>query len=238
MFTKSARFYDALYHFKDYAEASERLREIIEKYNPEAKILLDTACGTGKHIEHLKKYYDAEGLDLNDELLEIARKRCPQNIFHSADMTDFKLNKKYDVVTCLFSSIAYVKSEEKLLSAITCMTDHLKPNGVLIIEPWFNKETFWTNHITSNHFDEDDMKITWMYRSERKNDLSILDINYLVGTANEVSYFTEKHELGLFDDTQYRGAFEASGLTVDYDKEGLFGRGMYIGVSKIEKGIE
>ena len=118
MFTKSAKFYDAIYHFKDYKAASEKLNKIIKEYNPEAKTLLDTACGTGKHIEHLRHYYEAEGLDINEELVEIARKRCPDNIFHIADVSNFRLMKKYDVITCLFSSIAYVKTADKFFSTL------------------------------------------------------------------------------------------------------------------------
>lgn len=230
MFTKSAKFYDALYHFKDYKSASEKLQKIISKYNPDAKSLLDTACGTGKHIEHLKNFYDAEGLDISEELLTIAENRCPGNKFHQSDMTDFQLGKKYDVVTCLFSSIAYVRSLDNLFKAVKTMSEHLNTNGILIIEPWFSKETFWTNKVTVNHFDEKDLKITWMYTSQREDDLSILEINYLVGTPGEVTYFKERHELGLFDDAQYRSAFEKAGLKVAYDQEGLFGRGMYIGI--------
>ena len=66
--------------------------------------------------------------------------------------------------------------------------------------------------------------------SLREGDLSVLDINYLVGTPEETIFFKEKHELGLFDDSDYRRAFEVAGLTTEYDKEGLFGRGMYIGI--------
>ncbi len=230
MFTKSARFYDAIYHFKDYKAASEKLRKLIDSYHPGTKTLLDTACGTGKHIEYLKDYYDTEGLDLNEELLDIARKRCPKNLFHTADMCNFHIAKRYDVITCLFSSIAYVKTADKLFKAIENMSKHLNLKGLLIIEPWFSKESFWTGRITANHYDDKDLKITWMYTSQMKDELSVLDINYLVGTPEEVSYFKERHELGLFNDKQYTEAFKNAGLKVEYDKEGLFGRGMFIGI--------
>lgn len=230
MFTRSAKFYDAIYHFKDYKAASDKLNKIITERNPGARTLLDTACGTGKHIEHLQKYYETEGLDINEELVEIARKRCPQTVFHIADVSNFSLKKKYDVITCLFSSIAYVKTAGKLFSTLNYMTKHLNEGGLVIVEPWFSRENFRTGTITANHYDGNDLKITWMYTSERENDLSILDINYLVGTPEEVTYFKERHEIGLFDDSQYRKAFTESGLEVSYDKEGLFGRGMYIGI--------
>lgn len=230
MYKKSAEFYDALYHFKNYKEASEKLRDIIYRFNPKAITLLDTACGTGKHIEYLREYFDSEGLDINDDLLNIARQRCPGNVFHHESMIDFDLKKKYDVVTCLFSSIAYVKTQENLISAISCMAGHLNPGGMLIIEPWFSRETFWTDKVTVNHYDEKDLKITWMYTPKREKELSVLEINYLVGTPAEVTYFKERHELGLFDDSQYRSAMENTGLKTEYDKDGLFGRGMYIGI--------
>lgn len=232
MFTKSAKFYDALYHFKDYKAASEKLNRIIKEHNPGAKTLLDTACGTGKHIEHLQHHYEVEGLDISEELLDIAKKRCPNTIFHIADVSNFTLNKKFDVITCLFSSIAYVKTTERLFSTLSYMSQHLNPDGLVIIEPWFSKENFRTGTITANNFDDDDLKITWMYTSERENDLSILDINYLVGTPEEVTFFKERHEIGLFDDSQYRKAFTEAGLEVTFDREGLFGRGMYIGIKK------
>ncbi len=230
MFTKSAKFYDAIYHFKDYKEASEKLNKFIKSHNPAAKTLLDTACGTGKHIEHLRHHYETEGLDINEELLEIARQRCPNTVFHIADVSNFSLKKKFDVITCLFSSIAYVKTAEKLFSTLRYMNDHLNPGGLVIIEPWFSKENFRTGTITANHYEEKELKITWMYTSERINNLSVLDINYLVGTPEEVTFFKEKHEIGLFDDSQYRKAFTDVGLKVIYDREGLFGRGMYIGI--------
>ena len=230
MYNKSAKFYDAIYHFKDYKAASEKLIKIIKNYNPDAGSLLDTACGTGKHIEYLKKCFDAEGLDLNRELLEIAKIRCPENVFHSGDITNFDLKKKYDVVTCLFSSIAYVKTVDNLNKAVSEMSKHLNPEGLLMIEPWFSKENFWTDRITVNHYDNENLKITWMYVSKIENGFSVLDINYLVGTPLEVNYFKEKHELGLFDNAHYLEAFKKAGLKVNYDNEGLFGRGMYIGV--------
>lgn len=230
MYKKSAEFYDALYHFKNYKEASEKLRNIIYRFNPKAKTLLDTACGTGKHIEYLREYFDAEGLDINEDLLNIAKQRCPEILFHLQSMIDFDLRKKYDVVTCLFSSIAYVKSVDNLFSAVSCMAEHLNPGGLLIIEPWFSRDTFWTDRVTVNHYDGKDLKITWMYTPKAENDLSILEINYLVGTPAEVTYFKERHELGLFDDSQYRSAMEKTGLKIEYDKDGLFGRGMYIGI--------
>lgn len=236
MYIKSAKFYDALYHFRNYNAASENLFAIIAKYNPSANSILDTACGTGKHMQYLTKRFDTEGLDVNEDLLNIAKERCPGSIVHLKSMIDFNLKKKYDVITCLFGSIAYVKTLDNLYKAIETMSEHLNPNGLLIFEPYFSKEKYWTDRITANHYDEKDLKITWMYTSKLENDFAVLDINYLVGTTEEVTYFKERHELGLFNDSEYRDSMVKAGLDVKYDNEGLFGRGVgngiYIGIKK------
>jgi len=232
MFTRSAGFYDALYQFKNYAAASQQLHELIQQYNANAKTLLDVACGTGKHLEHLREYYRVEGLDINADLLRTARQRCPEARFHTGNMIHFNLKHKFDVITCLFSSIGYVKLVENLDRTIASMARHLEPGGLLVMEPWLNPETYWTGKITANFVDEPDLKIAWMYTSEIEGKVSIFNINYLVGTPEGVEHFVERHEMGLFTHEEYLGAFQKGGLIVQYDSKGLFGRGVYIGFAR------
>ncbi len=129
MFSKSAQFYDAVYGFKDYEAETEKLRELIEARVGKGSgsgiadrlTLLDVACGTGKHLELLGKYFVAEGLDLDAELLRVARERVPGMAMHQGDMTRFDLGRRFDAVVCLFSSIGYVRTEERLRQAAACM---------------------------------------------------------------------------------------------------------------------
>ena len=109
------------------------------------------------------------------------------------------------------------------------MAEHLKPLGVLIIEPWINPDKYWIGRITANFVDQPDLKIAWMYTSEVEENISVFGINYLVGTPEGVTYFTERHEMGLFTHEEYRNAFFRAGLDVEYDPVGLFKRGLYIG---------
>ena len=138
MFSKTVRYYDKIYSSKDYhAEVQHLLAVIGENLCSRGRRLLDVACGTGRHIEYLKEHFEVEGLDIAHELLEIARQRNPDVVFHQADMMDFDLGRRCDVVTCLFSSIGYVKTLDNLARAVGCMAYHLVPDGLLIIEPWF-----------------------------------------------------------------------------------------------------
>jgi SAM-dependent methyltransferase len=228
VFTQSARFYDALYSFKDYGAAVRELQQVLDRDAPEATTLLDVGCGTGRHLELLRERYEAEGLDLNPAMLRVARERSPDVTFHEADMADFSLGRRFDVVTCLFSSIGYVRSPARLRSAVLSMRRHLNPGGVLLIEPWFTPDAYWTGTITANHVDQPDLKIAWMYTSERDGDISLLDIHYMVGRPSGIELLRERHEIGLFTEEQHLDALREAGLEARHEGEGPFGRGLYV----------
>lgn len=63
--------------------------------------------------------------------------RCPEATFHVGDMRTLDLPERYDVVLCLFSAIGYVRDEEGLRGTIEHLARHLKPEGVLLVDPWF-----------------------------------------------------------------------------------------------------
>ena len=228
MFTESAAFYDLIYGFVDYEGAVRRIEATLAREAPDAETLLDVACGTGRHLELLRERYRVEGLDINPVLLATARDRCPGVEFHEADMVDFSLEHRFDTITCLFSSIGYVRTEERMRAATLAMRRHLNPGGVLLVEPWFTPEAYWTGTITANQVDEQDLKIAWMYTSEREGSLSVLDIHYLIGRPTGIECVRERQELGLFTEEQHLDAFRAAGLEARFESGGPHGRGLYV----------
>jgi ubiquinone/menaquinone biosynthesis C-methylase UbiE len=138
MFTKSQRFYDLICSAKNYQSEAARIRGLVEIHKRSAgKAMLDVACGTGGHIPYLRDIFTVEGLDLDPGMLDVARTRHSSIPFHHGDMVDFDLGRQFDVILCLYSSIGYVKTEPRLLKAVANMARHLRPGGILIVEPFF-----------------------------------------------------------------------------------------------------
>jgi ubiquinone/menaquinone biosynthesis C-methylase UbiE len=230
MFSQSAAYYDAIYHWKNYEREAEAIRGLIGKHaRRPACTLLDVACGTGQHMAFLREHFTVQGLDLDPGLLEVARARCPGGEFVEADMVDFDLGQQFDAVICLFSAIGYVKTVPRLQQAVASMTRHLQPGGVLIVEPWFTPDAWNEGTVHAVFVDQPGLKIARISVSEREDRLSRNDFHYLVATAEGVRHFTERHELGLFTQEDYTQAFRVSGLDVMFDLDGLTGRGLYIG---------
>ena len=162
-------------------------------------------------------------------MLAIARQRHPDIAFYQADMVDFELDRHFDVVTCLFSSIGYVRTVPRLHQALQTMGRLVQPGGLLIVEPWITPDAWKVGHVAALFVDQPDLKIARMNVSAVEDNVSILDFNYLVATPAGVEYFTERHALGLFTHEEYRSAFDARGLAVTWLDDGLMGRGLYIG---------
>lgn len=232
MFSKSQRYYDAIYGFKNYEAEAARLCALIDahKRSP-GNALLDVACGTGAHLTFLSERFSVEGLDLDAGMIEIARARHPGVRFHVADMVNFDLNRRFDVVACLFSAIAYARTVERLGEAIAAMARHILPGGVLMVEPFFTPEDWKPSRgVTATFADEPDLKIARIAVPERDGSLVRFDFNYLVGTPDGVEHFIERHEVGLFTHDEYRQAFTRLGIPVHYDEDWPTRRGLYIGV--------
>jgi len=231
LFSRSARIYDAIYaSIRDYPTEAAELDRLIQERRAGARTVLDVACGTGAHLEHLPGY-ELEGLDLDPEMLAVARERLPAVTLHQGDMADFDLGKRFDAVVCMFSSIGYVKNEERLRSAAAAFARHLEPGGVLVVEPWLTPDVWQDRHIGSVFVEEPELRIARMNVADREGDVSIVEFQYLVGTPDGIERFSERHELGLFTVEQYLDAFRAAGLEVEHDPEGPMGRGLYVGTT-------
>lgn len=221
--------YDLIFANKDYAAETDRLRGFIEERAPGVKTLLDVACGTGRHLYHLQRHYAVEGLDLSEPQLEIARQRIPDGVFHQGDMLKFDLGRRFDVVTCLFSSIGYIRSLDRLNEAVANMARHVRPGGLVIVEPWLTPDSWRPGNLWAEYIDESDLKVARISVSEFEGRVAILDFHILIAKDGEVDFFSERHELALFTEDEYLASFREANLDVRFDPEGLMGRGLYVG---------
>jgi SAM-dependent methyltransferase len=230
VYARSAEIYDAMaLAKKDYAKEAEQIHDLIqEQKHTDGRDLLDIACGTGLHVEVLRRWYTVEGLDLSEDQLAVARKRLPDVTLYHEDMTDFDTGKQYDVVTCLYGAIGELLDIEQVNSAISTMARHLKPGGVLVLEPWLRPEQFREGRIWSDFVDEPNLKVARMTVAERHGKIVDLHMHHMVGRPGIIEEFVEHHQEALHTVNEYMNAFQLAGLDATYDEEGLNGRGLYV----------
>ena len=232
LYQEIAKYYDLIYHWKDYKKDAYKLKKLISKFKKsDGNELLDVACGTGHHLNYLKNNFNCIGVDINKKMLKVAKNNVKDVVFKQANMINFNLNKKFDVVLCLFSSIGYVKTYQNLRRTINNFSKHLKKNGIVIIEPWFVKSKFKAGMPGMTTYDSKYLKIARLNTSKVKNNISILDMHYLIGEKNkEIKHFVDRHEIGLFEMDKTLQFMKQSGLQARFLKNGLMkDRGIYLG---------
>src|SRR5262245_22488212 len=145
MYDQLAPYYDTIYQWKDYQVECRKLHRLISKYKKSpGKRLLDVACGTGEHIKYLFEHYEVTDMDLRPAMLKLARRKLHGCALIRGNMLSFHLGRKFDLILCLFSSIAYLQTLSNLEQALRNFSRHLVRGGILLIEPFISKEKFVT----------------------------------------------------------------------------------------------
>lgn len=124
-----------------YQNQTGRQIEFLKKTLPTKGLILDLACGTGRHIIPLgKEGYSMVGLDLSSNLLRIAKKREGGVQLMKADMRFLPFAaKSFSAVTSLDSSFGYLPNEINDLQSLSAVREALNEGGMLIIDV-FNRE--------------------------------------------------------------------------------------------------
>ena len=237
MFHNTEHYYDAIYfQFKDYRVECSKIAALIEARMPGARTILDVACGTGEHARLLAEEhgYQVDGIDLNQEFVNIARRKNPGGTFTVADMSDFHLGRQYDVVICLFSSIGYITSRQGVIRTLRCFSKHLVDNGLIIVEPWFTPEQWHCNNVHMCTTETEEFKICRMGFSSQRNNIAVIRMEYLIGNRHGIEHRVEHHELALFSIAELQSCFDQAQLSAEHEQEGIFGRGLFLVRKRLE----
>jgi cyclopropane fatty-acyl-phospholipid synthase-like methyltransferase len=134
-YTSYAPFYD--YFELGGQEESEDINIFLDelfKLNG-IKSVLDFACGTGAQAVGLARAgYQVTAADLNEEMLEIARKKAAgmKIEFVNADMRTAELGR-HDAVICLFNAIGHL-SHDECRAFFKRAYNHLNPQGIFVTD--------------------------------------------------------------------------------------------------------
>ena len=230
-----ARFYDKIYHWKDYPKEVRQIKGLIRRYKRSpGKALLDVACGTGRHLQYLQEDFDCTGTDISRKMLEVARKNVPKVEFIEASMEDFELSREFDVVLCLFSSIGHLRTKRALNRALANFARHTKKGGVLIIEPWIRESAWRDKSVGLQTYDSDSLKIARVIFGRAKGRFTTLDEKYLIAEKGKgIVYIEDRHKMRFFEPDATLATLEGVGFKPRLTKYSLMpGRGLIIATRK------
>jgi SAM-dependent methyltransferase len=133
----NTKYYHILYKNRDFSEAETFISNLINdlKIEKNSKIL-DLACGKGRHSIYLNKLgYQIDGCDLSKESISYAKKFENDRLhFFVHDMREPLVNKSYNYVFNLFTSIGYFEDLNDNIKMLQSIESYTAPNGLLVID--------------------------------------------------------------------------------------------------------
>ena len=119
-----------------YPEAfGEQLLQWMQENNFHPKTSMDLACGTGVLCEILRDQGIASaGMDFSVGMIDIARSRDSRIPYEVADMTTFRPDKQYDLVTCTGDAVNHIPELADVEKIFQNVYAYLSSGGYFIFD--------------------------------------------------------------------------------------------------------
>lgn len=196
-YNEFARVYDELMNDIDYNKWFNYIEDIFKFNNKKPLNILEMACGTGNLTKFLcENRYDITCFDMSSEMLTIAyeKLRGYKNVkILNQDMTEFNLNKKFDVVISICDSINYITNDDDLTSVFNNVYNHLNDDGIFIFD--INSYFKLSQVIGNNTFihDEEDIFYTWQNYFDEDEKISEFYLTFFIKENENYSRIEEEH---------------------------------------------
>lgn len=193
LYSTLATVYHEMYqHVFDYDKEFDFYDSILKKNK--CLSVLEVGCGTGMLARRfLKNGYNYLGLDLNNEMLDIAKAEIKSDSFVQCDMRKLSFDRQFDSVLITGRSLAYVTENKDILDTLAGVHRSLKDKGLFVFG------VFEANGIFDNF---NDFEQTIEHNTKR---------------IRRISKLIKNLETGWTYDWQAKYIIEEDGKTAEYD---------------------
>ena len=165
------REYLRLYPHRDAVEAREDIRKIVDLITPpKDALLLDLACGAGRHLLALYEmgFPRLAGLDLSEDLLREAkgnlqRAGATRVALVRGDMREIPWNQCFTTVLLLFTSFGYFEEDEENRKVFQAVFRAMNGGGNFLID-YLNRD-----HIITNLVPQDEKRRSGLHIESVRN---------------------------------------------------------------------
>ncbi len=184
---------------------------------------LDIGSGPGRELADLAELgIDCVGVDFVPMMIEYAQKSYPKVEFIQGDMREFRLGRKFDMITILGACINYMLENSDLEKALATIRAHCREDTIVIVEP-YNTSSFVGTNVPPTEYaiPDGDFKAvgsatyewsqkeqlirrvrTWRF-SEGQDDIQDTYKQRLY-FAKELQYFFEKNGFSVIDIVEHQ----------------------------------
>ena len=159
LYSTLANIYHEMYqHIFDYDKEFGFYDAILKRNN--CNKILEVGCGSGMLARRfIDNGYDYLGVDLFNEMLDIARSEVHSDRFTQCDMRLLDFNNQFDAVLITGRSIAYIAENHGILDTLNGIFKSLKSKGLLVFDCFEANGIFDNFNDFEQNFDINNKKI-------------------------------------------------------------------------------
>lgn len=224
-----AYIYDELMDDVDYDRWVEHIEEIISAQKAEVKNILELACGTGNiTIPLAKKEYDIAGIDISEEMLDVAFNKSEEMQIPLVLLEQDIVNLDFDLydldcILCACDGFNYITSLEDLKKVFAKSYELLKKNGILLFDI---SSHYKISKILGNNFmgeTREELAYMWSNYYDDSTQLIDMDLDFFVKIDveddeedneedNVYERYKEKHQQRAHKVEEIKDLLEESGF--------------------------
>ena len=181
-YTGFARVYESFMDNIPYDDWAKYIIGLLKEYGiAPGSLLAELGCGTGTMTRLLANAgYDLIGIDLSEEMLDIARYEHPEDesdiLYLNQDMREFELFGTVAAIVSVCDSMNYITSEEELLQVFRLVNNYLDPGGYFIFDmkTAYNYEVLMGDRVIAEN--REDSSLIWENYYEKETGINQYDI--------------------------------------------------------------
>jgi len=223
LYENLAEFYDLLYDYRDYDSESGFL---VESFGGlEIPRLLDIGCGTGSHLAALRRILSSArlvGIDLSEDMLNVARRKNLRARLERADMRDFNLGEEFDLAYCFSSSLQYNLFSDDLERTFDAIRKHI-PSGLFVFDLAYCQERWMEGYTNITTGSNEDVQVAELFTSHSKGGFASLNSLYLVknNKTGKLDMQVDSHTIRLWSLTEIEDFLKRKGFDYELNQESV-----------------
>jgi SAM-dependent methyltransferase len=233
VFDVYADYYDLLYTDKDYAGEAGYVGDLIKRFAPHAKSILELGSGTGRHATLLvERGYTVHGVERSEAMLARAIPLAAKDArlsFSTGDLREVRLGKMFDVVISLFHVISYQTSNQDLRAAFATACEHLKAGGLFIFDCWYGPAVLTEQpSVRVKRIANETIEVTRLVEPLLRPNENMVDVNYQMFIRNkctgQVTEVRETHHMRYLFAPEIELLLELAGFNIIAVQEWMSGK--------------
>lgn len=201
----------------NYEKWADKILDICDKNDVCRRNYLDLACGTGNFTSYIgKNFIFTTAIDLSPSMLSVADEKLKEEGIRAKvlcqDISNFKVGKKFDLITCGLDSTNYLIEDGQVQKCFESVASHLNENGLFIFD--VNTEYKIKTILGNNTFNYDCDDVVYIWENTLEDNIVTMDLTFFVKKGQVYERFDETHIERAYSESELESYINLAGMSV------------------------